>query len=65
MSNDRMINAMGRIEQALSRLEGLPAQDFGALEALQDKYAKLRSETGSVLVELDGLIERMKEDSCG
>ena len=37
MSNDRMINAIGRIERALSRLEALPAPDPGVLEALQDK----------------------------
>jgi hypothetical protein len=65
MSNDRVIKAIGRIERALSRLEGLPAPNPGALEALQDKYSKLRDETGSVLVELDGLIGQMKEDSRG
>ena len=65
MSNDRRINAIERIERALSRLEALPAPDPGALEALQDKYSKLRDETGSVLVELDDLIGQMKEDSRG
>ena len=65
MSKDRMINAIGRIERALSRLDAMPAPDPGALEALQDRYSRLRNETGSVLVELDGLIGQMKEDSRG
>lgn len=65
MSDDRMINAIGRIERALSRLETLPPPDAGGLEALQEKYARLRDETGSVLAELDDLIGHMKEDSRG
>lgn len=65
MSDDRMISAIGRIERALSRLEALSPPDAGALEALQEKYARLRDETGSVLAELDGLIGQLKEDSHG
>ena len=65
MSNDRMINAIGRIERALSRLEALQAPDTGALEHLQEKYAHLRSETGQVLSDLDGLIEQIREEQHG
>lgn len=65
MSDDRMINAIGRIERALSRLEALKAPDTETLEHLQEKYALLRSETGQVLSDLDGLILQIKEEQHG
>lgn len=65
MSDDRMINAIARIERALSRIEAVPVPDSGALEQLQQKYAHLRTETGAALAELDDLICHLKEDSHG
>lgn len=65
MSDDRMIIAIGRIERALSRIETLQEPAAGALKALQEKHAQLRSETGSALAELDTLIGRLKEGGNG
>lgn len=63
MSNDRMMQAIGRIERALARLEIIgprraesPAGDPG----LAARHEKLKAETRSAIGEIDRLLAEVK-----
>lgn len=59
MSQDRMMQAIGRIERALARLEKIdvPKADAAADNGdLQRRYDKLRSETQAAVTAIDALL---------
>jgi hypothetical protein len=59
MSDDRLMSALSRIDQALARLESvrMPA---GGDPALQAKHDALKAETRAAIGELDRLIAATK-----
>ncbi|MBK5264524.1 MAG: hypothetical protein JJE34_04710 [Alphaproteobacteria bacterium] len=65
MSDDRIIIAIGRIERAISRIESVQPSSEGALRAIEEKHAQLRSETSAALADLNQLIGRIQEGNHG
>lgn len=61
MPHDRMMQAIGRIERALGRLETIKFPSSGddqEMSALQDRYNRLREETRNAILAIDKLIEK-------
>ena len=64
MPQDRMMQAIGRIERALGRLETV---DFSALKQsaepsdLQQRHERLRQETQAAIGDLDHLLQLVKD----
>jgi hypothetical protein len=59
MPNDRLIQAIGRMERALTRLENvdLRASAPGSEPSdLQQRHERLKADTRAALSEIDGLI---------
>lgn len=64
MPQDRMMQAIGRIERALGRLEtaelNAPKQSAGPSD-LQHRHNRLRQETQVAIGELDQLLRQIKD----
>lgn len=58
MAQDRMIAAIGRIENALSRIEkaGDLARPSSVDDGIRQRHERLKTETGSILRDLDALL---------
>ena len=64
MPQDRMMQAIGRIERALGRLETLhvsAAKQSEEPSDLQQRHNRLRQETQAVIGELDHLLSLVKD----
>ena len=64
MPQDRMMQAIGRIERALGRLETLDvsaAKQSEEPSGLQQRHNRLRQETQAVIGELDHLLSLVKD----
>ncbi|HEX8124845.1 MAG TPA: hypothetical protein VF548_04615 [Allosphingosinicella sp.] len=61
MGQDRVVQAIGRIESALARIEAAagrsPAREASSDGALREAHETLRGRVREALAELDGLIE--------
>ncbi len=63
MPQDRMMQAIGRIERALARLESAGLANANASPEngdLQRRYDRLRSETQAVVGAMDALLSQRK-----
>jgi hypothetical protein len=63
MPHDRMMQAIGRIERALSRLEHIdlrPNSSDSESSDLAQRHERLKAETRAVLGEIDGLLAGME-----
>jgi hypothetical protein len=64
MPQDRMMQAIGRIERALMRLETVELsarKNVSAPSDLQDRHNRLRQETQTVIGDLDRLLQLVKD----
>ena len=62
MPNDRMMQAIGRMERALAKLERIDVANTlsGAPDtALQARHEKLKQETRAAVAQIDGLLCRI------
>jgi hypothetical protein len=63
MSHDRMIQAIGRIEKALGRLENLEPRQMSAAAGdpeLAARHEKLKAEARATLTEIDRLLAEVR-----
>ncbi|MGB5076877.1 MAG: hypothetical protein WBO17_05300 [Sphingorhabdus sp.] len=62
MVKQRLIQAIGRIERALSRIEQAPLPQKGLAQdaGLQDKHDRLKLETKAAISEIDRILSGQK-----
>jgi hypothetical protein len=62
MMQDRMIQALGRIEIALGKLEtkGVSGQSSGADAALRQQHEQLKSEARTAIAQIDTIIAKLE-----
>lgn len=62
MPHDRMMQAIGRIERALGRLENLaPRAGIGGDPELEARHENLKSETRAVIGQIDRLLAEVRD----
>jgi hypothetical protein len=63
MPQDRLMQAIGRMERALSRLENIdlrPSPGGADPSDLAQRHERLKSETRAAISEIDGLVSSME-----